>query len=182
MKMFVRLALVTFAAVPALAQADGLVIAGGGGSSYVGSGSSITSVTLESMYVNYGTGEFSGLGFFSPITVSPSTINLSSPVDPGLFTFGTFSFNSTSLTATEINQGSGQYEFELQGSGTLTNSAADTTEAASFTLAGETTTPGSFEGYSATLDTSPVPAPASVQLLLAGLFGFGVFARVRNKT
>ena len=181
MKMFVRLTLIAFAALPAFAQADGLVIAGGGGSSYVGSGTSITSVTLENMFVNYGTGEFSGLGLFSPITVSPSTINLSSPVDPGLFTFSTFSFNSTSLAATEINQGSGQYEFELQGSGTLSNSAADTTEAASFTLAGETTIPGSFESYSATLNTSPVPAPASVQLLLAGLLGLGVFARFRTE-
>ncbi len=166
--------------IPALAQADSLVIAGGGGSSYVGSGSAISSVTLENMYVNYGTGEFSNLSFLSSIAVTPVTFNTGTTAYEGLFTFGTFSFNSTSLTATEINQGGGEYEFELQGSGTLTNSAANTTEASSFTLSGETTTPGSFQGYSATLTTSPVPVPPALPLLVSGVTGLGMLIRRRK--
>jgi hypothetical protein len=179
LKKFLSAAMFGCLSIPALAQADSLVIAGGGGSSYVGSGTAISSVTLENMYVNYGTGEFSNLTSFSPIAVVPTTFNTGSTAYSGLFTFGTFSFNSTSLTATEINQG-GEYEFELQGSGTMTNSATHTTEASSFTLSGETTTPGTFEGYSATLTTSPVPVPAALPLLLSGVAGIGIFARRRK--
>jgi hypothetical protein len=145
-----------------------------------------TSLTLDSAYVIYGTGDFSGLTFYTPVTyVSPLTELSSSPTAESIPDFfqmadgsDTLTFNLTSITDTTPTNNPAVSSFS--GVGTITDSGVPgSTTAASFTIgiSGYGYNNGE-DGYSIGLNTTPEP---STWALLFGGLGLLAYCQLRAR-